>query len=75
MASALLRLIRAKAKGQPVGHLATVAGIPYSRAHGMLKDQGEHRQIANLEKALRVLAPGLMKRIENEADKAEKAEP
>lgn len=67
-APTILRLIRARAGDTPVLHVAKGAGIPYSRAHSLLKGDSDHHLI-NIEKALAYLAPDVMRAIEKAANK------
>ena len=72
MSSDIIRLIRnaARRDGLTPTALSQLTGIPYSRAYAMLWDRcGQHS--ANLEKALDLLAPGIMAHIRIEADEAQ----
>ncbi|MFM2091038.1 MAG: hypothetical protein RLZZ127_1527 [Planctomycetota bacterium] len=55
----LIRVIRARAGGRSVNEIAKATGVPYSRAHAILRDGGDHK-LGNIEKALTALAPELM---------------
>lgn len=70
----LLRLIRARMRGRPARDLTTGAGIAYSRAHGLLNTTAPQRHLENLEAALEMLAPELMKKARTMVEKAEAGE-
>ena len=55
----LIQVIRQRAGDRSIRDIAKATGIPYSRAHSILRDEGDHR-LANIEKALHTLAPELM---------------
>lgn len=63
----LVQLIRKRVGETPVLQFAKGAGIPYSRAHGLMHSEGEY-YASTVERALTYLAPELMRRIEDELD-------